>query len=182
MIDEKTNPTPAPTPESPEPPAEKMLSQTEVNRVVRDLNARNARRAEKLVAEARAEGERLGRMSTEERVQVDLDRRTADLDARATALAEQEAGVIRRELRADAALRLNKKGLPPSLADALNYTDSDAYERSLSALERAFFPAVEAYVGKHIRRAQPPKDTGGPIPREAAFRAALGLDGGTRHT
>lgn len=55
-----------------------------------------------------------------------------------TALAEREKTLTQRELALTAKERLRASGLPGSLIDALNMSDSDALEKSLKIVETEF--------------------------------------------
>lgn len=82
---------------------------------------------------------------------------------REQALQERERAVQLREMRLRARSQLRERGLPETLAEALNYQDDGTLERSMQATEQAFRLAVERSVLEKMRgsapqRAAPRKD------------------------
>lgn len=111
-------------------------------------------RIEAAVNAARArwqEEARVAALSGEERADYELKRRENELS-------EREQQVIRRELRATALERLAEKDLPKALADAISYTDEQACEKSLEAVEQAFRAAVKQGVEQRLRGRVPTGD------------------------
>ena len=86
---------------------------------------------------AKIEGERLARMSEDERAEADLSMRRAELDRR-------ERDIAIREMRAEAVAIMRDKGLPEELAACLNLSDATHMRESVTQVERAFRLAVEA--------------------------------------
>jgi hypothetical protein len=78
-------------------------------------------------------------------------------------LADREAAVTRRELKAEARLQLAEKGLPTELADILDYSNAESCKASMDATETAFKKSVENVVNERLKGGQPPKkgDTNG---------------------
>lgn len=78
-------------------------------------------------------------------------------------LADREAAVTRRELKAEARSQLAEKGLPTELADNLDYSNAENCKASMDAIETAFKKAVESAVNERLKGGQPPKkgDTNG---------------------
>ena len=72
------------------------------------------------------------------------------------ALARREAEVTRRELRVQATETLGARGLPPELADVLDYADAHTLEASLQRAERAFRAAVRRGMADRMR-GEPPR-------------------------
>lgn len=122
------------------------------------------------VQRAAQEAEARARMTAEERAK-------ADAEKAAHELAQREAAITRRELRAQALETLAAKGMPRELADTLNYTDADACAASLEAVKKAFIAAVAAGINDKLR--QPPPKAGAAAGTEeaqlAAVRKAMGL-------
>ena len=58
---------------------------------------------------------------------------------------------------AEAKNTLAEKKLPAGLAEVLNYTDADACNQSIAAVEKAFQSAVEASVQERLKGGKPPK-------------------------
>ena len=101
-----------------------------------------------------SEAEKLARMTKEEKAQYLTQKHEKEL-------ADREAQITRRELMAEAKNTMTEKGLPLSLADVLNYTDADACNKSIAAVEKAFNAAVQTAVEEKLKGGTPPKGTGG---------------------
>ena len=97
-----------------------------------------------------SEAEKLARMTKEEKAQYLTQKHEKEL-------ANREAQITRRELMAEAKNSMTEKGLPLSLADVLNYTDADACNKSIAAVEKAFNAAVQAAVEEKLKGSTPPK-------------------------
>ena len=87
------------------------------------------------------------------------------------ALADREAELTRRELRAAALEQMSQKGMPPELIDAISVTDEEAMAASLEKAEKAFRAVKDKLKGGT------PKDTPADpkATHMAAMRAAAGL-------
>lgn len=72
-------------------------------------------------------------------------------------LADREAAVTRRELKAEARSQLAEKGLPTELADILDYSNAESCKASMDAAETAFKKSVENAVNERLKGGQPPK-------------------------
>lgn len=101
-----------------------------------------------------SEAEKLACMTKEEKAQYLTQKHEKEL-------ANREAQITRRELMAEAKNTMTEKGLPLSLADVLNYTDADACNKSIAAVEKAFNAAVQATVEEKLKGGTPPKGAGG---------------------
>lgn len=66
-------------------------------------------------------------------------------------LAEREAKLAAAERKSEAVVELGNAGIPAKLADCLNYTSKEAYEKSLTAAKEAFQAAVETAVNDRLR-------------------------------
>lgn len=121
------------------------------------------------VAAARLEGQRIAGLSAEEQ----LSQRERELDRR-------EAEIRKRELRAMAAQQLAARGLPPELAEAINYDDRDACERSIDNVERVFRDAVQNGVTMRLGAAAPKAAPAGIDPAklsdEQYYAARMGMN------
>lgn len=96
-----------------------------------------------------SETEKLNRMTKEEKAQYLAQKHEKEL-------AEREAGIVRRELMADAKITLAEKKLPVGLAEVLDYTDTDSCNESIALVEKAFQEAVEAGVQERLKGGTPP--------------------------
>ena len=97
-----------------------------------------------------SEAEKLAKMNKDEKVQYQQQKREKELT-------DREAAVTRKELMAEAKNTLAEKKLPVGLAEVLNYTDADSYNKSITAVEKAFQEAVEAAVQERLKGDAPIK-------------------------
>ena len=147
---------------------ERAFTQADIDRVVQQTIARERARAEKAVATARTEAEKLAQMTAEQRAQHDREQREA-------ALTQREAELNRRELRATALNTLAERGLPSTLADTLNYADADQCSASIAAIEKAFRSAVQQGVESRMKGTAPSAATSTDTALLDEIRAAAGL-------
>lgn len=121
-----------------------MFKQAELDAIIAKRLAKVQKDMETKIAEAKAEGERLAKLS-------EAERKKAEEDANRKKLEDREREITRRELRAGAMEKLAEKGLPKGLAEVLDYTDEDSCDNSLKALETAFRTAVNAAVEDRLK-------------------------------
>ena len=119
-----------------------------VSRALETARGKWAQETKQKIERARAEAERLARMSGEERMAHELAQREAELG-------EREQRIIRRELRAEAARMLSERSLPAELAQALNYESAEQVNLSMDAAEKAFRQAVQMGVEERLRGSVP---------------------------
>lgn len=111
----------------------------------------NAReRWETITDERVSEAEKLAKMTKDERDKYNMQKRIKDLEAR-------EKAVTKKELQATAKNALAEKELPLELAELLDYTDADACNKSIDALDQAFRNAVSEAVKERLKGAEPMK-------------------------
>lgn len=97
-----------------------------------------------------SEAEKLAKMTSSERTEYLQQKKEKEL-------ADKEAEITKRELMAEAKNTLTEKNIPLELAEVLNYTDADACNKSISAIEKAFQGAVEKAVEERLKGGEPPK-------------------------
>ena len=97
-----------------------------------------------------SEAEKLAKMTATEKAQYLAQKKEQ-------ALADREAAITKRELQATAKNTLAEKKLPLELADVLVYTDAEACNKSIAAVEKAFQKAVETAVDERLKGDKPPK-------------------------
>ena len=102
-----------------------------------------AKESQKAIEDAKTEAERLAAMSADEKA-------AAEKEKEEKALAQREAEITRRELRATALETLAEKELPKELIETIVLTDSDACKASIDSVEKAFRVAVETAVNKRL--------------------------------
>lgn len=120
------------------------------------------------VEEAKTEAEKLAKMTADQKAKYAEEKRIAELEKR-------EKDITTRELRATAKETLAEKNLPKELIDILNYTDAEACNKSIEAVEKAFQTAVERAINEKIRGKELPNKGGKANTEDAALRKAMGL-------
>lgn len=156
-----------------QPNQEKTFTQADVDKIVADRLKREQQKYQKdadaRVEAAKAEAEKRATLTAEEKAKLAAKEALDKLNQR-------EQDITRRELRAYALETLAEKGLPNTLAEALNYAGKDECTASLEALEKAFRASVQTGVEERMK-GTPPKDAGktGEEAHLAAVRAAMGL-------
>lgn len=97
-----------------------------------------------------SEAEKLAKMSKEEKAQYMQQKHEKEL-------ADREADVTRRELKAQAKSTLAEKEVPVSLAEVLVYTDAESCNKSIAIVVDAFQEAVQKVVEEKLKGGKPPK-------------------------
>ena len=123
---------------------------------------------QKWEADAKAQADeaaKLAKMTADKKAEYEREKREKEL-------AEREAAIVKRELRAEALSQLTEKGLPAGLADILDCTSAENCKKSMEAVEKAFNEAVEKSVNDKLKGSTP--KTGGGNQSEDAFLAGLG--------
>ena len=131
----------------------KTFTQADIDRIIAKETAKWRRQQEEAVNAARTEAEKLASMSAEQRAQAEREAREAELSKR-------EAEITRRELKAQALETLAQKGLPSDLSSMLAYTDADACNASIDAVEKAFRSAVQKGVEERLKGNAPKTGAG----------------------
>lgn len=115
-----------------------------------------------------SEAEKLAKMTKEEKAQYLQTKREKEL-------ADREAAITRKELKAEALNTLAEKKLPKDLAEVLNYTDADACKQSIAAIEKAFQSAVEDAVKERLKGDAPGKKAPGAGDSDLAKQIAAAM-------
>lgn len=135
----------------------KKFTQDDLNKIISDrLSKERKKWDEELsskVEEAKTEAQKLAKMNAEQKAEYERKQLEEQLTKR-------EAEITKRELRATALETLAEKGLPKQLAEVLVYTDAEATNTSIEAVEKSFRDAVEQAVNDRLKNSTPPK-TGG---------------------
>ena len=119
-------------------------------------------------------GENTGRTFTQEevnqivsgRLKEEREKMKREQDA---AFAEREQNIKAREMRMNVLDKLKSKGLPESLADAINCSDEKSVDKSIEILTNTY----KAAQGEHQRATYHP--VGGTGEKPDPIRAAMGL-------
>jgi hypothetical protein len=125
-------------------PTAKTFTQDELNAIIDKRLARERADADAKIKAAVTEAQKLAKMSADERAE-------HEKKAHEKALAEREAEITKRELRAEAKSQLSDKGLPIELAEILPYTDADTTNAAILATEKVFRAAVEKAVTDRLK-------------------------------
>ena len=125
-------------------PTVKTFTQDELNAILDKRLKRERDEAEKRTQAAITEAQKLAKMSADERAE-------HEKQAHEKALADREAEITKRELRAEAKSQLSDKGLPIELAEILPYTDADTTNAAIVATEKVFRAAVEKTVTERLK-------------------------------
>lgn len=127
---------------------EKTFTQVELDKIVTDRLKREQAKYETMIKDKLTEAERLTKMNADQKAQYEKEKRESELSAR-------EKDITVRELKASAKEILADKKLPLSLAEILNYADSDSCTASIDAVSKAFSEAVTAGVNAALKQNPP---------------------------
>ena len=125
-------------------PTAKTFTQDELNAIIDKRLERERKDAQARIDKAVTEAQKLAKMSADERAE-------HEKQAHEKALADREAEITKRELRAEAKSQLSDKGLPIELAEILPYTDADTTNAAIVATEKVFRQAVEKGVTERLK-------------------------------
>ena len=95
------------------------------------------------IDDAKSEAEKYGQMTAEQKAQADLQKKIDDLT-------KKETELNKRELKSTAMDTFSEKGLPPSLANIMQFTDAESCVTHVDIIEKAFREAVEAETEKRL--------------------------------
>ena len=143
-------------------------------RVTKALETAKAKWAEEEAVKLEAvktEAEKLAKMNAEQKAEHERLKRDKEL-------ADREALLTLRELRAEAAGTLAEKGLPKELIDSVNFKDADSCKKSIESLETVWRAAVQSGVEERLKGKTPTvtgetKVTGDPKTMNYQQRAEL---------
>ena len=120
-------------------------------RVSKALETARSKWAEEEAAKIEAvktEAEKLAKMNAEQKAEHERLKRDKEL-------ADREALLTLRELRAEAAGTLAEKGLPKELIDSVNFKDADSCKKSIESLETVWRAAVQSGVEERLKGKTP---------------------------
>lgn len=118
------------------------------------LEAINTQKTEEKLSAA----EKLAQMSDEERRQVEMEARIAELE-------ERERGVELAELKSEARKLVESEGLPSELAELVNYGSAEDVQTSVKNIKLAFDTAVSKQVKDIARGTSKPQGSRSPKPK-----------------
>ena len=128
----------------------KTFTQEELDKIVQGRIAKERKAWEKHLEDEKTEAQKLETMSEKEKKKYQEEKRIKELD-------DREAAITRRELTAQAKVKLADKGIPTELAEILNLTDAESCKKSIEVVEKAFQSAVEKAVEERIKGREPMK-------------------------
>jgi hypothetical protein len=133
--------------------AEKMVSQSQLNAIIdkkfAKIASQHKEELEKVRQEALTEGQKLAKMSADERAKHDFEEKVKELSAR-------EQALTKGELKSQAKAVLIEKGMPIELAEYLPFTDAETTMQMLDTIEKGFRKAVEDGINDRLK-GNPPK-------------------------
>ena len=148
----------------------RTFSQEDMDKLAAKVRSEERKKAQDEISKARSEGERLARMSEEEKARHAAEQREAEL-------AKRERDLNMREMRATARDILGEKNLPSELLGTLDYTSAETVQSSIASIEAAFRAAVQKGVEERMKGTTPDKRraAGSDDTQMAALRKAFGL-------
>lgn len=138
--------------------------QSKIDSLIAKTVAKERANRDKDIEAAKTEAEKLAKMNADQKAEYEQEQRESKI-------AEREAEITKRELRASALETLAEKGLPKQLAEILVFTDAESTSASLDAVEKAFREAVEAGVNERLRGDKAPGG-GGKVGAETSVGAS----------
>jgi len=160
-VDPKVNPDPAKepgaedkvtmTPEEFEAAKQEAAEKEAERRVAKVLSKKQAEWQEakdKELEEAKSEAAKLAKMSADERVKAEAEKRQGELEKR-----EKELNM--REYRYEAKHQLEENGLPDTFVDMVLSEDAETTKNNIGAIKAEFDKAVEASVTEKLKGKTP---------------------------
>ncbi|MDD4292171.1 MAG: DUF4355 domain-containing protein [Clostridia bacterium] len=100
-----------------------------------------------------SEAEKLAKMTAEQKAQHEREKKDKEL-------AQREAALTLKELRATAGEALSAKGIPLALLDALDFGSAEKCTASIDKVEAAFRASVQSAVEQRLKGGTPPAGGG----------------------
>lgn len=143
------------TPEEFEAAKQEAAEKEAERRVAKVLSKKQAEWQEdkdKELEEARSEAAKLAKMSADERIKAESEKRQSDIEKR-----EKELNM--REYRYEAKHQLEENGLPDTFVDMVLSEDAETTKNNIGAIKAEFDKAIEAAVNEKLKGTTP--KTGG---------------------
>ena len=132
--------------------ADKTFTQDELNHIVQERVQRAVAKAQKdaedKIKQAQSEGERLAKLTKDERAKEEEAKRLADLEAREKAIAVKE-------LRIETQSLLSDEGLPIEFLDVVMADTAESVKENIASIRKVFDEAVEKRVNERLTQDQP---------------------------
>ena len=132
--------------------ADKTFTQDELNHIVQErvqhAVAKAQKDAEDKIKQAQSEGERLAKLTKDERAKEEEAKRLADLEAREKAIAVKE-------LRIETQSLLSDEGLPIEFLDVVMADTAESVKDNIASIRKVFDEAVEKRVNERLTQDKP---------------------------
>ena len=132
--------------------AEKTFTLDELNHIVQERVQRAVAKAQKAaedkIKQAQSEGERLAKLTKDERAKEEEAKRLADLEAREKAIAVKE-------LRIETQSLLSDEGLPIEFLDVVMADTAESVKDNIASIRKVFDEAVEKRVNERLTQDKP---------------------------
>lgn len=132
--------------------ADKTFTQDELDHIVQERVKRAVAKAQKdtedKIKQAQSEGERLAKLTKDERAKEEEAKRLADLEAREKAIAVKELRIETQSLLAD-------EGLPIEFLDVVMADTAESVKDNIASVRKVFDEAVEKRVNERLTQDKP---------------------------
>lgn len=132
--------------------ADKTFTQDELDHIVQERVKRAVAKAQKdaedKIKQAQSEGERLAKMTKDERAKEEEAKRLADIEAR-------EKVIAVKELRIETQSLLSDEGLPIEFLDVVMADTAEAVKANIASVRKVFDEAVEKRVNERLTQDKP---------------------------
>ena len=132
--------------------ADKTFTQDELDHIVQERVKRAVAKAQKdaedKIKQAQSEGERLAKLTKDERAKEEEAKRLADLEAREKAIAVKE-------LRIETQSLLSDEGLPIEFLDVVMADTAESVKENTASIRKVFDEAVEKRVNERLTQDKP---------------------------
>ena len=132
--------------------ADKTFTQDELDHIVQERVKRAVAKAQKdaedKIKQAQSEGERLAKLTKDERAKEEEAKRLADLEAREKAIAVKE-------LRIETQSLLSDEGLPIEFLDVVMADTAESVKENIASIRKVFDEAVEKRVNERLTQDRP---------------------------
>ena len=132
--------------------ADKTFTQDELDHIVQERVKRAVAKAQKdaedKIKQAQSEGERLAKLTKDERAKEEEAKRLADLEAR-------EKAIAIKELRIETQSLLSDEGLPIEFLDVVMADTAESVKDNIASIRKVFDEAVEKRVNERLTQDKP---------------------------
>lgn len=132
--------------------ADKTFTQDELDHIVQERVKRAVAKAQKdaedKIKQAQSEGERLAKLTKDERAKEEEAKRLSDLEAR-------EKAIAIKELRIETQSLLSDEGLPIEFLDVVMADTAETVKDNIASVRKVFDEAVEKRVNERLTQDKP---------------------------